>query len=117
MRISVVLIGPMLARFRKCKIPHPGGDKIGLRPITTHIDAFEQLGVKVKTINNYYVFEAPKKITKNRVVLKEFSVTATENIMLFAASLNKKITIDLAAAEPSVEDLMALLNRMGAKVK
>jgi UDP-N-acetylglucosamine 1-carboxyvinyltransferase len=117
MRISVVLIGPMLARFKKCKIPHPGGDKIGLRPITTHIDAFEQLGVKVKTTNNHYIFEAPKKITKNKVILKEFSVTATENIMLFAASINKKITIDLAAAEPSIEDLIALLNKMGAKVK
>jgi UDP-N-acetylglucosamine 1-carboxyvinyltransferase len=117
MRISVVLIGSMLARFKKCKIPSPGGDRIGLRPITTHIDAFEQLGVKIKKVNNYYSFIVPKKITKNNVVLKEFSVTATENIMLFAASLNKKITINLAAAEPSIENLMALLNKMGAKVK
>lgn len=117
MRISVVLIGSMLSRFKKCRIPHPGGDKIGLRPITTHIDAFEQLGIKVKKVNNYYIFEAPKKITKNSVVLKEFSVTATKNIMLFASSINKKIIIDLAAAEPSIEDLMAFLNKMGAEVK
>lgn len=117
MRISVVLIGPMLARFRKCKIPHPGGDKIGLRPITTHIDAFKQLGVKVKIMNSHYIFEAPKKITKNKVVLKEFSVTATENIILFTASLNKKTIIELAATEPSIEDLISMLNKMGAKIK
>jgi UDP-N-acetylglucosamine 1-carboxyvinyltransferase len=116
MRVSVLLIAPLLARFKKIKVPSPGGDKIGLRPITTHLEAFKKFGVKITIENGFYVLEAPEKIYGKRIVLKEFSVTATENIMMLAALAFGKTTIEIAAAEPQVQDLGNLLIKMGAKV-
>lgn len=117
MRVSVLLIGPLLARFRKLKIPHPGGDKIGLRPITTHLEALRDFGVKIKEKGKFYYFEAPKILTGKRIILKEFSVTATENLLMFAALAKGKTKIELAATEPQVQDLTLLLEKMGAKIK
>lgn len=117
MRISVLLIGPLLARFRKLKVPHPGGDKIGLRPITTHLKAFQDFGVKVKERGGFYYFEAPKNLEGKKIVLSEFSVTATENVMMLAALAKGKTKIELAAAEPQVQDLGKLLQKMGLKIK
>jgi UDP-N-acetylglucosamine 1-carboxyvinyltransferase len=62
MRISVLLIPPLLASFSKIKVPHPGGDKIGLRPISTHLEAFKDFGIKVEEKGGFYYFEAPKKL-------------------------------------------------------
>ena len=56
MRVSVLLVGPLLARFRRFKIPHPGGDKIGLRPISTHLDALKEFGIKVEEKDGFYHF-------------------------------------------------------------
>jgi UDP-N-acetylglucosamine 1-carboxyvinyltransferase len=117
MRVSVLLVGPLLARFKKIRIPHPGGDKIGLRPISTHIHALKDLGVKVKEEGNFYDLEAPENMTGKRIVLKEFSVTATEVIMMLAASLKGITRIEMAAAEPQIQDLGNLLNQMGANVE
>lgn len=117
MRVSVLLIGPLLARFKSFKVPHPGGDKIGLRSIFTHLNAFEQFGVKVWRENDSYFFEAPKDLKPAHIILKEFSVTATENAMMLAASINGKSTIEIAAAEPQVQDLMIMLQSMGAKIR
>ncbi len=116
MRVSVLLMGPLLARFKKIKVPSPGGDKIGLRPITTHIEAFKKLGVKIKREDGFYILEAPEKIQGTRVILKEFSVTATENIMMLAALANGKTIIEIAAAEPQVQDLGNLLRKMGVEI-
>ena len=116
MRVSVLLMGPLLARFKKIKVPSPGGDKIGLRPITTHIEAFKKLGVKIKREHGFYILEAPEKTQGTRVVLKEFSVTATENIMMLAALANGKTIIEIAAAEPQVQDLGNLLRKMGVEI-
>ncbi|MFH1714167.1 MAG: UDP-N-acetylglucosamine 1-carboxyvinyltransferase [Candidatus Nealsonbacteria bacterium] len=117
MRISVLFVGPLLARFKRVKVPHPGGDKIGLRPISTHIQALEKLGVKVEEKDGFYCFEAPENLEGKRVVLNEFSVTATEILMTLAALTKGKTTIELAAAETQVQDLGNLLNKMGAKVQ
>ena len=117
MRISVLLIPPLLHRFKKIKVPHPGGDKIGLRPITTHLEAFEEFGIKVKERGGFYYFEAPKKLKGKRIVLKEFSVTATENLMMLAAKAEGKTKIEIAAAEPQVQDLGRFLEKMGVKIK
>jgi len=116
MRVSVLLIGPLLARFRSFRVPHPGGDKIGLRPISTHLDAFEQFGVKIWRENGFYCFEAPKDLKPAHIVLKEFSVTATENAMMLAAGIEGKSVIEIAAAEPQVQDLIMMLEKMGAKI-
>ncbi|MFH1509878.1 MAG: UDP-N-acetylglucosamine 1-carboxyvinyltransferase [Candidatus Nealsonbacteria bacterium] len=117
MRVSVLLIGPLLARFKKIKVPHPGGDKIGLRPISTHIEALKEFGVRVEEKDGFYHFEVPDNLEGQKIVLKEFSVTATEILMMFAASIRGETKIELAAAEPQVQDLGILLNKMGAQVE
>ncbi|MBC7073894.1 UDP-N-acetylglucosamine 1-carboxyvinyltransferase [Candidatus Parcubacteria bacterium] len=117
MRISVLFLGPFLAKFKRIKIPPPGGDRIGLRPIITHLDAFEQLGVKIKKEGNFYYFEVPKKLEKKRVILKEFSVTATETLISFLATIPQKTRIDISAAEPHVQNLAKFLVKMGTKIE
>lgn len=116
MRVSVLMIGPLLARFKRFKVPHPGGDKIGLRPITVHLEALKKFGVKIEEKNGFYIFEAPEKIEGKKIVLKEFSVTATENLMMAAAFGKGKTKIELAAAEPQVQDLGKLLKIMGLNI-
>jgi len=117
MRVSVLLVGPLLARFKKIKIPHPGGDKIGLRPISTHIQALKDFGIKVEERQGFYYFEAPENLEGKRVVLREFSVTATGILMMLAVMTKGKTIIELAAAEPQIQDLVSLLEQMGATIK
>ena len=117
MRVSVLLIGPLLAKFKKFKVPHPGGDKIGLRPIDTHLEALKDFGVKVEQREGFYHFETPENVEGKRIVLKEFSVTATENVMMFASLIKGKTKIEIAAAEPQVQDLGKTLKAMGAKIE
>lgn len=116
MRVSVLLVGPLLVRFKKFKIPHPGGDKIGLRPISTHIQALKDFGVKIEEKEGFYHFETPENIEGKKVVLKEFSVTATEILMMLAALTKGKTKIEIAAAEPQVQDLGAYLKKMGLNI-
>lgn len=117
MRVSVLLIGPLLARFKKFKVPHPGGDKIGLRPILTHIQALKDFGVKIEEKDGFYHFETPENLQGKRVILKEFSVSATEILMMLAALLKGKTKIEIAAAEPQVQDLGNYLKKMGVKIE
>ena len=117
MRVSVLLIGPLLAKFKKFKVPHPGGDKIGLGPISTHLQALKDFGVKVEEKEGFYHFEAPENLEGKRIVLKEFSVTATENLMMLAALTKGKTRIEIAAAEPQVQDTGKILKQMGAKIE
>ena len=117
MRVSVLLIGSLLSRFRKFKIPHPGGDKIGLRPISTHLRALENFGVKIKEENGFYHFETPEILEGKNIVLKEFSVTATEISMMVASRARGKTKIEIAASEPQVQDLGKMLEKMGVKIQ
>ena len=117
MRISVLLIGPFLAKFQKFKVPHPGGDKIGLRPISTHLEAFKDFGVKIEKKEGFYHFEAPKNLEGKRIVLKEFSVTATENLMMLASLMPGKTKIEIAATESHVQNLGRFLEKMGVKIE
>lgn len=117
-RMSVLLIGALLARFPEFKIGRPGGDRIGLRPITTHLKALQALGVGVEETNGCYVFSAPVDVRHlRRVVLSEFSVTATENILLAAVLGKGKRVLKCAAVEPHVQDLVAMLKKMGADIE
>ena len=117
MRISVLLIGPLLTRFKKFQVPHPGGDRIGLRPITTHLEAFKHFGIDVKLKDGFYIFEKKRDEVDKHIILEEFSVTATENIMMLAAVSKGKTKVDIAAAEPQVQDLGHMLNLMGADIQ
>ena len=115
-RASVVLLGPLLARCGEINIPYPGGDQIGARPLTAHVDALAQLGATIeRTDGHLHAYTPPGGLEPGHVVLPEFSVTATENALMAAAGTPGETTIAIAAAEPHVRDLAALLTAMGAK--
>ncbi len=125
LRGSIVLIGPLLARFHFVEISEPGGCYIGVRPIDTHINAFSDLGVKItkKLIfekgiaKGYrYLFSLEPKNLKKEVMLEEFSVTASENIILFASGTNTEIKVWGVAREPHVVELCNVLSKMGAQI-
>ena len=114
-RGSILFLGPLLARFGKIKFPPPGGCVIGARPIDTHLDAFSQSGVKISVKNNFYYFEGNLK--PSEVILNEFSVTATENILLSSSLVSGETTIKIADQDYQVQELIKVLKRMGVKIK
>lgn len=116
MRSSILLLGSLLARFKKFKIRQPGGCIIGSRPVGVHFDALEALGAKITYDKGFYCLEA-EKLTGRKIVLKEFSVTATENLLMAASLASGKTAIKIAALEPHVQDLGKFLIKMGAKIK
>ena len=116
MRVSVLLIGPLLARFKKFKIPRPGGDKIGLRSIDTHLNALRKLGAEIYEKDDFYYFNA-ENLRGREVILSEFSVTATENLMMAASLTPGTTVIKTAAAEPQVQDTGKILKKMGVEIK
>lgn len=116
MRSSVLFLGPMLARFREVELPEPGGCIIGNRPLDTHLVALTSLGAACERGKEGYRLSAEKLVGRT-VVLPEFSVTATENLMMAAALADGRTVIKLAAAEPHVQDLGDFLNAMGARIQ
>jgi UDP-N-acetylglucosamine 1-carboxyvinyltransferase len=116
LRSSILFLGPLSARFHKFHIYHPGGCVIGERPVGTHFDALRKMGIKITQDGKFYFIDARQR-KPAKVVLREFSVTATENAMMLAAGLPGKTIIKIAAAEPHVEDLGNFLISMGAKIK
>ena len=117
LRGSVMLAGPMLARFKKAYIPKPGGDKIGRRRLDTHIIGFEKLGAKFSYDSDDGFFHLESAGLKGAdILLDEPSVTGTANILMAASMANGTTTIYNAACEPYVQQLCKMLNRMGAKI-
>ena len=115
-RLSVLLIAPLVSRFKNFKFARPGGDRIGLRPITTHLEALKKLGVKIEKKGDFYFFKS-EDLKGREIVLEEFSVTATENLMMAASQIEGKTRILGAAAEPHVQDLGEMLKEMGVKIE
>ena len=115
-RISVLFLGPLFARFNQFKFPSPGGDKIGLRPITVQLNALRKLGARIEKEGDFYSVQR-NGITAKEIVLQEFSVTTTEIIMMAAVFAKGKTVIKGAATEPHVEDLANILSKMGANIK
>ncbi len=115
MRASILTLGPMLAKYKKAKISLPGGCAIGTRPVNLHLDALEKMGANIE-VKNGYIYATAKELVGTQINFDLISVTATENIIM-AASLAKGITtINNAAQEPEVTDLIRCLNKMGAKI-
>jgi UDP-N-acetylglucosamine 1-carboxyvinyltransferase len=117
LRGSVMLSGPMLARFKKGYIPKPGGDKIGRRRMDTHILGFEKLGATFSyhSEDGFFHLEAP--VLKGAdILLDEPSVTGTANLLMAASMAEGTTTIYNAACEPYIQQLCKMLNRMGAKI-
>ncbi|MFH1171577.1 MAG: UDP-N-acetylglucosamine 1-carboxyvinyltransferase [bacterium] len=116
LRSSVLLIGPLLARFREIEVPHPGGCIIGNRPMDVHLDAMRALGADVEEGRATIHFQRGDRLKGAAIVLSEFSVTATENVLLAAVTAQGTTTIHIAAAEPHVQDLARFLVKMGARI-
>lgn len=118
LRGSVMILGPILARFGKAFIPKPGGDKIGRRRLDTHFLGFEKLGAKFNydTENSCYTVEGTN-LTGNYILLEEASVTGTANTIMAAVLAKGKTTIYNAACEPYVQQLSRMLCAMGAKIQ
>ncbi|MDA9648764.1 UDP-N-acetylglucosamine 1-carboxyvinyltransferase [Flavobacteriaceae bacterium] len=117
LRGSIMLVGPLLARFGKGSIPLPGGDKIGRRRLDTHFDGLIKLGAEFNYNQEEYFYSVEAKQLKGtNLLLDEASVTGTANILMAAVLAKGKTTIYNAACEPYIQQLCGMLNRMGAKI-
>ena len=116
LRSSILLLGSLSARSDRFVIAHPGGCTIGKRPVGTHFDALEKMGVRITQDATNYRVDATKR-KSGKVVLQEMSVTATENAMMLASGIKGTTIIKIAAAEPHVEDLGKFLISLGANIE
>lgn len=118
LRGSVMIAGPLLARFGRAFIPKPGGDKIGRRRLDTHIIGFEKLGARFvyDADDNYFRLETSGGLKGTYMLLDEPSVTGTANIVMAAVMAEGTTTIYNAACEPYLQQLCKMLNRMGARI-
>lgn len=117
LRGSIMLLGPMLARFGQGFIPRPGGDKIGRRRLDTHFTGLIKLGVELDFEPNSYFYKAhTKKLVGTYIHMDEISVTGTANVVMVAVLAEGTTTIYNAACEPYLQQLCKMLNRMGAKI-
>jgi len=117
LRGSVMLLGPILARFGKASLPKPGGDKIGRRRLDTHFLGFQKLGAKFNFDSSEHLFHIDAtELTGCYMLLDEASVTGTANIVMAAVLAKGTTTIYNAACEPYLQQLCMMLNRMGAKI-
>ena len=116
MRASVLVMGPLLARFHQAKVSLPGGCAIGARPINLHLKAFEQMGAKIEMEGGYVIIKS-KKLHGARICFEGVTVTGTENVLMAAVLAKGETVIENAAREPEVSDLAHLLIKMGAKIE
>ena len=117
LRGSIMLVGPLLARFGKGSIPRPGGDKIGRRRLDTHFEGLIKLGAKFNyNREDYFYSVEAKELIGTDMLLDEASVTGTANILMAAVLATGTTTIYNAACEPYLQQLCNMLNRMGAKI-
>ena len=117
LRGSIMLVGPLLARFGKGSIPRPGGDKIGRRRLDTHFEGLVKLGAQFNyNKEDYFYSVEAKKLKGTDMLLDEASVTGTANIVMAAVLAEGTTTIYNAACEPYLQQLCGMLNRMGAKI-
>lgn len=118
MRASVMVLGPLLARFGRAKVSLPGGCAIGARPIDQHLKGLEAMGAKIKLDHGYVIAEGPAggRLQGAEINFDLPTVTGTENLMMAAALAKGRTTLINCAREPEVEELGRVLNKMGAKV-
>jgi UDP-N-acetylglucosamine 1-carboxyvinyltransferase len=118
LRGSVMLVGPLVARFGLALVSKPGGDKIGRRRLDTHFTGIQRLGAQFEydDVRSVFMVKAEKGLTGADMLLDEASVTGTANIVMAAVMAKGKTTIYNAACEPYVQQLCRMLNRMGAKI-
>ena len=116
MRASILVLGPLVARYGKARIALPGGCAIGSRPVNFHLDALEQLGAKIE-LKSGYIEATADRLQGARIKFDGITVTVTENIMMAAALAEGTSHLTNVAKEPEIVDLAEMLNAMGAKIK
>src|SRR3989339_619973 len=119
MRSSILLMGSLVGRFGKLTTKEPGGCQIGSRPMDAHFFAFGKMGIEIKRDekDECYFHLEKKRAAEEEIIMKEFSVTGTENVLLAAALNQGPISLKIAAAEPSVQDLCWFLEAMGVSIE
>ena len=115
MRASILVLGPLVAKYGEARIALPGGCAIGSRPVNYHLDALEQLGATI-TLKNGYIEASAKKLIGSNIKFDGITVTGTENIMMAACLAEGTTTLTNVAKEPEIIDLAEFLNKMGAKI-
>lgn len=116
MRASILVLGPLLARFGHCEVSLPGGCAIGARPVDLHIKAMEKMGAEIVIENGYIVAKAPNGLQGATISFDKITVTGTENVLMAAALAKGKTTIINAAKEPEVVQLCEILQDAGVEI-
>ena len=117
MRASILVLGPLLAKFNEASVALPGGCAIGSRPVNLHIEAIRRMGANISLEGGYINAKSEGRLKGSTINFDPVSVTATENVLMAASLAEGKTVINNAAKEPEVVDLADCLNRMGAKIK
>ena len=117
MRASILVLGPLLAKFNKARVALPGGCAIGSRPVNLHIEAMRRMGANISLEGGYINAKSEGRLKGSTIDFDPVSVTATENVLMAASLAEGKTVINNAAKEPEVVDLADCLNKMGAKIK
>ena len=117
MRASILVLGPLLAKFNKAKVALPGGCAIGSRPVNLHIEAMRRMGADISLEGGYINAKSEGRLKGTTIDFDPVSVTATENVLMAASLAEGTTIINNAAKEPEVVDLADCLNKMGAKIK
>lgn len=115
MRASIIVLGPLLARYGVAEVSLPGGCAIGSRPVNIHLKSLEAMGAKIR-VENGYIHASADRLKGTRLVLDMVTVTGTENLMMAATLAEGTTIIENAAREPEVGDLANFLNKLGAKI-
>ncbi len=116
MRASVLVLGPLIGRFKQARVSLPGGCAIGARPVNLHLMGFEKLGAKCE-IEHGYVIATARELRGSYILMDTVTVTGTENLMMAASLAEGETILDNAACEPEVSDLANMLRAMGARIE
>jgi UDP-N-acetylglucosamine 1-carboxyvinyltransferase len=116
MRASILVLGPLLARFGEANVSLPGGCAIGARPVNLHLEGLRAMGAEIE-VENGYVHARARRLKGARFVMDMVTVTGTENLMMAAALADGETRLENAAREPEVVDLAHFLNKMGARIR
>ncbi len=117
MRAGVIVLGPLLSKFKKAKVSLPGGCAIGSRPVDIHLFVLKKLGAKIKIKNGYIIAEAKNGLMGKKIRLPSISVGATENALIAASYAKGTTYLSNCACEPEIKDLIIFLKKMGVKIQ
>jgi UDP-N-acetylglucosamine 1-carboxyvinyltransferase len=116
MRAAILVLGPLVGRFRKARVSLPGGCAIGARPVNLHLMGLEKMGAKCEVVHGY-VEASTEGLRGSHILMDTVTVTGTENLMMAATLAEGETILDNAACEPEVSDLAAMLRKMGAQIE